>query len=87
MRKTILAVMTMLAAGVTGIAGPDADGTEKPVGLTYIAVATPSRTSSRQFTFSGDRWANRRQAAVEALEMLVEAARTVAAGQASVKTA
>ena len=78
---------TALAAGVTGIAGPDADGTEKPVGLTYIAVATPSRTSSRQFTFSGDRWANRRQAAVEALEMLVEAARTVAAGQTSVKTA
>ena len=78
---------TALGAGVTGIAGPDADGTEKPVGLTYIAVATPARTSSRQFTFHGDRWANRRQAAVEALKMLTEAARSVAAGQSSVKTA
>lgn len=78
---------TVLAAGVTGIAGPDADGTDKLVGLTYIAVATPSRTSSRQFTFHGDRWANRRQAAVEALKMLTEAARSVAASQSSVKSA
>jgi CDP-diacylglycerol---glycerol-3-phosphate 3-phosphatidyltransferase len=78
---------TALAAGVTGIAGPAADGTEKPVGLTYIAVASPTRTSSRQFTFRGDRWANRRQAAVEALDMLAEAARSVPANQSSVKTA
>jgi nicotinamide-nucleotide amidase len=78
---------TVVAAAVTGIAGPEADGTEKPVGLTYIAVATPARTSSRQFTFHGDRWANRRQAAVEALKMLTEAARSVASNQGSVKTA
>ncbi|HEV2216811.1 MAG TPA: CDP-diacylglycerol--glycerol-3-phosphate 3-phosphatidyltransferase [Candidatus Dormibacteraeota bacterium] len=78
---------TALAAGVTGIAGPDADGTDKPVGLTYVAVASPSRTSSREFTFHGDRWANRRQAALEALGMLVEAARSVAATQGAVKTA
>ena len=75
-----------LAAGVTGIAGPDADGTDKPVGLTYVAVASPSRTSSREFLFQGDRWSNRRQAAVEALKMLSEAARASAAA-ASVKTA
>jgi len=78
---------TALGAGVTGIAGPDADGSEKPVGLTYIAVATPARTSSRQFTFRGDRWANRRQAAVEAIKMLTEAARSVATNQGSVKSA
>jgi CDP-diacylglycerol--glycerol-3-phosphate 3-phosphatidyltransferase len=77
---------TSLAAGVTGVAGPDADGSDKPVGLTYVAVATPSRTSSREFRFDGDRWANRRQAAVEALRMLSEAARTVAATR-PVKTA
>ncbi|HET9410348.1 MAG TPA: CDP-diacylglycerol--glycerol-3-phosphate 3-phosphatidyltransferase, partial [Candidatus Dormibacteraeota bacterium] len=29
-----------LAAAVTGIAGPDSDGTSKPVGLTYIAIAS-----------------------------------------------
>jgi CDP-diacylglycerol--glycerol-3-phosphate 3-phosphatidyltransferase len=77
---------TDLAASVTGIAGPDADGTTKPVGLTYVAVATPGRTSSREFQFRGDRWANRRQAAVEALRMLAEAAGAVA-GESEVKTA
>ena len=51
---------TTLAAGVTGIAGPNADGTDKPVGLTYIAWPRPHATSSREFTFHGDRWANRR---------------------------
>jgi len=50
-------------------------------------VATPARTSSRQFTFHGDRWANRHQAAVEALKMLTEAARSVASNQSSIKNA
>lgn len=75
-----------LAASVTGIAGPDADGTTKPVGLTYVAVATPSRTSSREFRFTGDRWANRREGANEAIRLLAQAARSVGAKD-SVKTA
>lgn len=77
---------TDLAASVTGIAGPDADGTTKPVGLTHVAVATRTRTSSREFRLTGDRWANRRQGAQEAIKMLLEAARSVAS-QGSVKTA
>ena len=77
---------TDLAASVTGIAGPDADGTTKPVGLTYVAVATSSGTSSREFCFSGDRWANRHDGAKEAIKMLLETARSVAAERA-VKTA
>ena len=32
-----------LAVATTGIAGPDADGTDKPVGLCYIAVGTGDR--------------------------------------------
>jgi CDP-diacylglycerol--glycerol-3-phosphate 3-phosphatidyltransferase len=68
---------TSLAVSVTGIAGPDADGTSKPVGLTYIAVASASRTSSREFKLSGDRASNRRQAATEALGMLIAEARSV----------
>jgi PncC family amidohydrolase len=68
---------TSLAVAVTGIAGPDADASSKPVGLTYIAVASAARTASREFRFNGDRVSNRRQAATEALRMLIAEARSV----------
>jgi len=69
---------TDLAAGVTGIAGPEIDGqvSDKPVGLTYIAVASARGTASHEFRFSGDRRSNRRQAAVQALRLLAEEARS-----------
>ena len=67
---------TDLAAGVTGIAGPESDGTNKPVGLTYIAVASDRGTSSHEYRFTGNRWSNRRQAALETLRLLTEEART-----------
>ncbi len=63
---------TDFAAAVTGIAGPGADGSQKPVGLTFIAVTGPLESRVRQFNFGGDRWQNRRQAAVEALRLLLE---------------
>jgi PncC family amidohydrolase len=72
---------TTLAAGVTGIAGPDSDGSEKPVGLTYIAVASPRGTSSREYRFSGDRWSNRLQAATETLRLLTDETRALADSQ------
>jgi CDP-diacylglycerol--glycerol-3-phosphate 3-phosphatidyltransferase len=64
---------TNLAASITGIAGPDAQGS-KPAGLTYIAVATPHGTSCHEYMFKGDRWSNRREAADQALRLLIEAA-------------
>jgi len=73
---------TELAASITGIAGPDAEGS-KPVGLTYIAIATPRGTTGAEYTFKGDRWANRRQAADEALRLLIAAARSNAGKLAS----
>jgi len=76
---------TSLAVAVTGIAGPDADGSTKPVGLHYIAVASAARTASREFKFNGDRTSNRRQAATEALRMLVAEARS--AGRAEARPA
>jgi PncC family amidohydrolase len=66
---------TTLAASITGIAGPDAEG-GKPVGLTYIAVASSRGTTCSEYKFGGDRWSNRRQAAGEALRLLIEAARS-----------
>lgn len=68
---------TSLGVAVTGIAGPAAEGTSKPVGLTYVAVASDGHVSSRKFTFSGDRASIRRQAATEALRMLIDEARSV----------
>jgi CDP-diacylglycerol--glycerol-3-phosphate 3-phosphatidyltransferase len=73
---------TTIAASITGVAGPDAEG-DKPVGLTYIAVATPRGTTCNEYMFSGDRWANRRQAAGQALRQLIEAARSSAGKLAS----
>jgi CDP-diacylglycerol--glycerol-3-phosphate 3-phosphatidyltransferase len=66
---------TDLAVGVTGIAGPDSDGSEKPAGLTYVAVASAQGTAAQEFRFGGDRASNRRQAAVQALQMLAVEAR------------
>jgi CDP-diacylglycerol--glycerol-3-phosphate 3-phosphatidyltransferase len=71
-----------LAVSITGIAGPDADG-YKPVGLTYIAVATARGTECTEYRFTGDRWANRRQAVDEALRLLLAAARSAAGKPAS----
>lgn len=44
-----------IAVATTGLAGPDADGTQKPVGLCYIAVGTAERVRVFQFRFSGTR--------------------------------
>jgi nicotinamide-nucleotide amidase len=61
-----------LAASITCIAGPDADGTSKPVGLTYIGIAGPGGTHCHDYVLSGDRWSNRREAAAKAIQLLVE---------------
>jgi nicotinamide-nucleotide amidase len=73
---------TALAAAITGIAGPDAEG-GKPVGLTYIAVASARGTTCNEYRFKGDRWSNRREAADEALRLLIDAARLGAGKLAS----
>jgi nicotinamide-nucleotide amidase len=74
---------TALGVSITGIAGPESDGSDKPVGLTFIAIATAGGSSAHEYTFSGDRWSNRRQAAGQALRLLIEEVRAAR----SVKTA
>jgi len=60
-----------IGVAITGIAGPEADGTDKTVGLTHIWVDGPDGGEGRRFQFAGDRWANRRAAVTEALQLLV----------------
>jgi CDP-diacylglycerol--glycerol-3-phosphate 3-phosphatidyltransferase len=72
---------TTLAASTTGIAGPDSDGSAKSVGLTYIAITSEWGKRCEEYMFTGDRWSNRRQAAAQALELLLEEARAVAGRQ------
>ena len=61
-----------LAVSVTGIAGPDGGTPQKPVGLTYIAVAQADGATVRRFTWTGDRSDNKRRSAAAAIEMLLE---------------
>jgi nicotinamide-nucleotide amidase len=61
---------TDYAIAVSGIAGPGGGTEEKPVGTTWIAVATPAGTFARKFMFGEHRGRNIRKASVAALNML-----------------
>ena len=54
----------------SGIAGPDGGTPEKPVGTTWIAIATPDEVFAKQFTFGDSRDRNIRRTALEALNLL-----------------
>lgn len=64
---------TDYAVSVSGIAGPAGGTPDKPVGLVFIGVHSPSATLAFEHHFTGDRDAIRRQAAVVALEQLLGA--------------
>lgn len=61
-----------VGAAVTGISGPGGGTAEKPVGLTYVAVADAKGTAVRRFVWHGGRSANKRASARAALELLLE---------------
>lgn len=63
-----------LAVAVTGVAGPDGGSEAKPVGLTYLGLASAQGADVRRYVFTGDRAGNRAAAATVALEWLVEQA-------------
>ncbi len=68
--RTVLG--TDVAVSVTGISGPEADGTDKPVGLTYIGIAGPGLGRVTEHRWEGDRWDNRRSSAEAALQLAID---------------
>ncbi len=58
---------------VTGIAGPGGGTTEKPVGLTVLAVSTPAGEWIERHVWTGDRHANKQASAEAALRLLLRA--------------
>jgi PncC family amidohydrolase len=60
-----------LAASVTGLAGPQGDGSDVPVGTVWAAAAIRNgETTAREFHFSGSRNSVRVRAAIAVLELL-----------------
>jgi nicotinamide-nucleotide amidase len=64
------AARTDLALGITGIAGPGGGSAEKPVGLTYIAIASAEGVICREWRFLGDQEINKLLASQAALDMV-----------------
>jgi len=63
------ALGTDVCVADTGIAGPGGATTLKPVGLFYLALATPFGCTVRRFEFHGDREANKEAATEAALNL------------------
>lgn len=63
-------VGTDIALGITGIAGPGGGSDEKPVGLVYIALKTPSGTEVTKNVYGGSREDIKMRASQTALNML-----------------
>jgi nicotinamide-nucleotide amidase len=59
-----------LSLAITGIAGPDGGSEAKPVGLVFVALATPDGVKCRRFNFPGRRETIKERAVAAALNML-----------------
>ena len=60
------------AVSVTGLAGPDGDGTGRPIGLVYIAVDSAGFSFCRELHLTGDRARIREQAADAVFQLILD---------------
>ena len=82
MNGVILENATTVTTDTDGTAntGPAGGTSTKPIGLTYIGLATGEGAEVRRFTWTGDREANRRASVEAALAWLVERAAATGVG-------
>lgn len=64
---------TDIGLSTTGIAGPTGGTPEKPVGLVWIGISTPSRTHAFENHFEGSRFEIMHQTVIEVLRRLLDA--------------
>ncbi len=61
-----------ISIAITGIAGPGGGTLQRPVGLTYIALATDKEVLVEKYVFTGNRNENRFMATQKAMEILIK---------------
>lgn len=64
---------TEYSIATSGIAGPGGGTPEKPVGLVWIAIATPEKITASKYFFGDNRERNIHKSAIEALNLLRKA--------------